>query len=300
MIKIVLNPYTDYVCALADEVAAARELPLGGLAVLDRAEPKQDAPLVLLFSPHPDDECITGLLPLRLMREAGMRIVNVPATHGSCMERQIERHAEMRAACAFLGWHLIECLSDGDFRMSDGRRMAGGTDADTVDLRPLEILDVTKILGQLQPAIIFFPHAADWNSRHVATHAVVLEALKRMPEAFCCTVVETEYWGAMDAPNLMVEGDVTMVADLVAATAFHRGEVKRNPYHLWLPAWMMDNVRRGSERVGGQGHAAPEWNFATLYHVKRWSQGRMESIQIQDPFLSVSRSPQSALFSQIP
>ena len=71
-----------------------------------------------------------------------------------------------------------------------------------------------------------------------------------------CLAVETEFWGAMDAPNLMVESSAADVADLVAALSLHVGEVARNAYHLRLPAWMIDNVRRGAELVGGQNGAA--------------------------------------------
>jgi N-acetylglucosamine malate deacetylase 1 len=60
------------------------------------------------------------------------------------------------------------------------------------------------------------------------------------------------------------------LADMMAATTFHVGEVKRNPYHLLLPAWLMDNVRRGSEVAGGQGGAAPDFSFAALYRLSRW------------------------------
>ena len=66
------------------------------------------------------------------------------------------------------------------------------------------------------------------------------------------------------------------MADLVAATSFHAGEVQRNPYHLMMPAWMQDNVRRGGEMVGGQGGAAPSFTFATLYGVRRWHQGHLQ------------------------
>ena len=51
------------------------------------------------------------------------------------------------------------------------------------------------------------------------------------------------------------------------ARGHHVGEVKRNPYHLLAPARMMDNVRRGSEVVGGQGAAAQSFPFAELYRV---------------------------------
>jgi len=64
-----------------------------------------------------------------------------------------------------------------------------------------------------------------------------------------------------------------MVADLVAAISFHVKEVERNPYHLTLPAWMQDNVRRGGELVGGQGGAVPDFTFAVLYRLRRWGKG---------------------------
>ena len=60
----------------------------------------------------------------------------------------------------------------------------------------------------------------------------------------------------------------------MAALALHAGEVRRNPYHLRLPAWMMDNVRRGGEVAGGQGGAAPDFAFAVLYRLRKWSNGQ--------------------------
>jgi LmbE family N-acetylglucosaminyl deacetylase len=57
----------------------------------------------LIFSPHPDDECIIGGLALRLMREAGMRVVNVAVTQGSNKARQAGRLEELRAACDISG-----------------------------------------------------------------------------------------------------------------------------------------------------------------------------------------------------
>jgi hypothetical protein len=39
---------------------------------------------------------------------------------------------------------------------------------------------------------------------------------------------------------------------------------------------MQDNVRRGAEIVGGQGGQAPNYAFATLYRLQRWSGGRLE------------------------
>src|SRR5258708_18696209 len=82
----------------------------------------------------------------------------------------------------------------------------------------------------------------------------------------------------MDDPNLMVESSERDVRDLISALSFHVGEVQRNPYHLRLPAWLMDNVRRGSELVGGQGGAAPDFLFGTLYRLRRWRAGTFEPV----------------------
>jgi len=62
---------------------------------------------VLIFSPHPDDECINGGLALRLLREARWNIVNVGVTLGSNRGRQSARRRELQNACASLGFKLI-------------------------------------------------------------------------------------------------------------------------------------------------------------------------------------------------
>ncbi len=244
-----MNPYLEFVQNIESGVHRAK-----GVSVSGRTEPIESSSKVLLFSPHPDDECITGLLPLRLMRETGRQIINVPVTFGSNVERQAGRAAELRNACGYLGWELFQGLEN---------------------FQSLEVADVVSILEKFLPETIFMPHSADWNSRHISTHFLVMDALRQMDPSFCCMVVETEFWGAMDDPNLMVEADAQTVADLVAATSLHTGEVARNPYHLSLPAWMQDNVRRGGELVGGQGGTAPDFGFATLYRLRKWQGGEL-------------------------
>jgi N-acetylglucosamine malate deacetylase 1 len=59
-------------------------------------------------------------------------------------------------------------------------------------------------------------------------------------------------------------------ADLIRALACHVGEVARNPYHLRLPAWLADSVRRGGELVQGAGSEPPRGDFATLYQLNRF------------------------------
>ncbi|MEM9081634.1 MAG: hypothetical protein AAGC74_13180, partial [Verrucomicrobiota bacterium] len=118
----------------------------------------------------------------------------------------------------------------------------------------------------------------DWIGRLVATPRLVLGVLDGMGSDFGCLVLETEYWRGMGLPNVLVEGDVGMVADLVAATSLHAGEVARNPYHLSLPGRMQDAVRRGAELVGGQGGEAPRFAFGELYRLRGWRGGEWEEV----------------------
>ncbi len=244
-----MNPYLEFVESIKRATELARSVSVSG-----KVEPVESASKVLLFSPHPDDECITGALPLRLMRELGKQIINIPVTFGSDVERQAGRAGELESACNYLGWEIHH---------------------EPENFQALEVEDMVQILENFRPEIIFVPHSKDWNSRHISTHFLVVDALEKMESDFSCVVVETEYWGAMDDPNLMVEADIKTVADLVAATSLHVEEVARNPYHLLLPAWMQDNVRRGGELVGGQGGAALDCSFATLYRLRKWQEGEL-------------------------
>lgn len=264
-----VNPYTDFVSATARLVAEARQLPLGGFPPAPRPQLSPDAPRVLFFAPHPDDETISGGLALRLLREAKFNVINVAVTQGSKKERQAERLVELQNACAYLGFGVQTTVPNGLERVNAKTRQSDPTYwAQMVKV-------IADILIKYQPRIILCPHERDWNGTHIGVHYLVMDALHTMLPGFECYVVETEFWGAMDDPNLAVEFSANDVADLIAATSFHVGEVKRNPYHLSLPAWLMDNVRRGAEIVGGQGGAAPDFQFAALYRLRRWIHGQL-------------------------
>ena len=264
------NPYQRFTTEFAQLVQKAKSLPLGGLAPALTPSPKKDAPTALFFAPHPDDECIVGGIAVRVMRETGMRLVNVAVTQGSKKERQTERLRELQAACNYIGFELVTTGQSGLERInSKTRREDSAHWAASVKV-------ILAIIQQHQPRVMMFPHDADWNSTHIGTHFLVMDALKQMPASFECFLIETEFWGQMTDPNLMVEISSSDLADMIAATTFHVGEVKRNPYHLLLPAWMLDNVRRGSELVGGQGGVAPDFTFAALYRLRKWSGGQLK------------------------
>jgi hypothetical protein len=89
----------------------------------------------------------------------------------------------------------------------------------------------------------------------------------------------------------MLKIPATDLGDLMTALTSPAGEVRRNPYHLTLPAWLAYNVRRGGELVGGQGGAAPDFPFATLYRLSRWIGGRLETTHSGGKVLGASDKP---------
>lgn len=263
------TPYLHYVSSLAALARDGKQFPLGGFAMPAHPPVAADAPTALIFSPHPDDECIIGGLALRLQRQAGYRVVNVAVTQGSNKARQQGRWDELVNACAYLGFELVQTVPGGLEQINPKTRAGDPTHwAGCVDV-------IAGILAEHRPSVIFFPHESDWNSSHIGTYHLVMDALGRQRPDFSCHVVETEFWGAMATPNLMVESSVQDLADMMTALSFHVEEVRRNPYHLLVPAWMQDNVRRGGEVVGGQGGAAPDFMFATIYRLREWRDGAL-------------------------
>jgi LmbE family N-acetylglucosaminyl deacetylase len=263
------TPYHNFVAGLSQALDKAKTLPLGGFPPAPRPSLPAGAPKALFFSPHPDDECISGGLAVRLLRETKMNVINVAVTQGSKKERQAERYRELQAACDYLGLGLVPTAPNGLEKINPKTR--------TQDPAHWEkaVSIIHGILVEHQPRVVLFPHERDWNSTHIGVYYLVTDALKKMPASFECYTVETEFWGAMDDPNLMVEMSENDLSDMIAALTFHVGEVNRNPYHLSLPAWMMDNVRRGGELVGGQGGAAPDYKYAALCRLRKWSKGQL-------------------------
>jgi len=269
-----MNTYFSFVKKYEKLLDEGKQLPLGGFKKLDLPALPENPKTVLLFSPHPDDECVIGALPLRFRRELLMNVKNVAVTLGCKKERQYGRLEELKNACKFLGFELVQTKENGleninlETRENDKRQWTKNVDC------------IQQILSIEKPEIIFIPHKKDANSTHIGVNYLVLDALDKMPSDFSCHVIETEFWSPLDSPNLMIESSIDDVAALVAATSFHVEEVKRNPYHLLLPAWMMDNVRRGAELVGKQGGNAPDFTFTTLYRITNYTDDKFNNGKI--------------------
>jgi LmbE family N-acetylglucosaminyl deacetylase len=258
------NPYLDLVGEFVACLHRGRQLPLGGFPASAQPVLAPEAPVTLVFSPHPDDESIIGALPLRLRREAGHRVVVVAVTLGSNLARQPERLEELRGACGYLGFELVPSRDGGMSGITPAARAA-----DPVAWAS-QVGRIAQLLEAHRPALVVLPHAGDGHPTHQGTHHLVMDGLRLLGDKLRCKVAFTEFWAAQAEPNLLVASGAADVADLMAAISFHAGEVRRNPYHVLLPSWMADNVRRGSELIGGQGGAALAAEFATLYRSADW------------------------------
>jgi N-acetylglucosamine malate deacetylase 1 len=108
-----MTPYDDFVRAFVRLLQQGRSLPLGDFPRPEKPKRRPDAPKALIFSPHPDDEVIIGALPLRLLRELEMNVINVAVTQGSNKARQQERWKELTACCNYIGFGLIATRENG-------------------------------------------------------------------------------------------------------------------------------------------------------------------------------------------
>ena len=261
--------------AIYDRLLQGKTLPL---FYETSALPKRNLPSkqatglqVMICSPHPDDESIIGGLPLRLMNE-GATVTNVAVTLGSNQARRAARREELRLACGYLGFSLSILAGEGLVEVN----LQSRTDQPARWQTYIELLQ-KKILT-LRPDVIICPHSEDGHPTHQGTHALVMDTIAVLN--YDGWVVQSEFWQPMKKPNLMIASCSQDVTDLMVALACHVGEVERNPYHLRLPAWMADNVRRGGEIMYGHIGCSPPYSFATLYRAEKWQGNSLQENEI--------------------
>ena len=259
--------YLPFVEGFEHLLAQGRALRVVPQPLPDLRAVAQDAPVCLLFSPHPDDEVITGGLPWRLRRQDGWRIVNVAVTLGSKPERRAARWSELEQCCARLGFELRSASGE---HLTGLERISPQGPAREPGHWAQAVQRIAGLLLQFQPRVVLCPHDNDGHAAHTGTHQLVMDALRSVGDRVQPHVLLTEYWNTQPSPGLMVQLSAHDMADLVAALSLHVGEVSRNPYHLTLPAGCIDAARRGAERVGAPGAQTPGFTFATLYGWQRW------------------------------
>ena len=250
--------------ALLENAIQQPPVMAGDLYPAEADPPQADAPVCLIFSPHPDDEALVGGLPLRL-RAAGWRVVNVAVTLGSRLDRRAARWQELQASCRVLGFELIAASGAPGMGL-EGVRTAGHA-AQHANWRAA-VERVINVMARYQPRVVVCPHELDGHDVHMATSQLVLQALAGVP-TLSPHLLLSEYWNTQLQPQLMLGLTDQQVGQMMLATAMHAGEVSRQPYHLTLPAWLMDSARRGAERVGGPGAANSGMTYAALYGWRR-------------------------------
>jgi len=262
------EPFAAYVAGFEDLLSSGHGLHASVARAPKLPALTRDAPVCLMFSPHPDDEAISGALPWRLRAQSGWRVVNIAVTLGSNTQRRDARWSELCACCAFLGFDPVSASGETHHGLERISRMTQQTD------RPHWgncVARVAALIALYRPRLIVFPHADDGHAVHIGTHLLVKDALLRLGPDLQVYLALSEYWNTQSDPGLMVELGNSDVAALIGALSQHVGEVRRNPYHLSLPAWFIDSVRRGAERVRPPGSPAPEFRFASLYGWERWT-----------------------------
>lgn len=253
-----------------------------GASIQVSCEEKRQAPIhppafneqkILICSPHPDDEALTGTLPLRLHQEQPASVLNIGITLGSDPAGKAARLDELTAACDVLGFNLE--MAGGPLAFDSVTSQTRGQDPagwqEKVDI-------LQNIFVRHKPDLVLFPHDDDSHSTHIGVHYLTIAALRQysMEADKEVLVVETEFWHPMRDPNLLIGVTAEDVALMVAALTHHQGELARNPYHLRLPPRLMDNVRRGAELIGGCRRKAPDFVFGELYRVSRMVNGSMQ------------------------
>ena len=284
------NPFARYVGGFENLLARGRALGAPDAYRPQLAALGAGAPVCMVFSPHPDDEAISGALPWRLRRHDGWRVINVAVTLGSKVERRAERWQELSRCCDFLGFDLVSASGEAQHGLE---RITPWTAASDPTYWGSSAARVARLIDAHQPLLIVCPHANDGHAAHIGTHLLVMDGLRGADKSLRPHLGFSEYWNTQSDPGLMVELDKSEVADLVAALSLHTGEVARNPYHLTLPAWFMDGVRRGAERVGAPAATAPDAPFASLYGWQRWENGACRPLP---PRFWPSGAPARALF----
>lgn len=110
-------------------------------------------------------------------------------TQGSNKARQQGRWDELTQACRYLGFDLVQTVPGGLEKINPKTRGADPSHWATC----VEV--IARIVAEHQPAVVFFPHETDWNSSHIGTYHLLMDALGQQGPTFACHVVETEFWG---------------------------------------------------------------------------------------------------------
>ena len=185
-----------------------------------------------------------GGCALRMQEEWGARVTVVPFSYGSNVSRKAARAQELKEAVAVLGFDLFDPRKNSAMEK----------------LTSAEFLEAVK---KIDPEIIISPHAEDRHPAHIEAHLLAASVVSFAQSKI--RWIQTEYWQAAVTPNFFVPLSTAHVVKIGEALMKHTGEVSRNPYHLSLPAWYMDQARRAQELISsGMGGIGSTFIFGQI------------------------------------
>ncbi len=261
------DEWLQYIEGVVKAIDAGRKIPLGPSAppLIAPEEGLTKPGKVLYCAPHPDDEALSGALALRLRFDSGAQVTNVAITLGSDPAQRPRRLREVESACRAFGFSLVvPHHPEGFERVNETCRRENRDEWCEM------VTALREIFDRELPDVVMTSHDQDFNTTHLGTHRLVMEALGehlRRQRHDPVLLIETEFWHQIERPNLMLGLTPEFVAAQLVGVCEHGAEMRRNPYHLLHVCRLMDNVRRGSEVVGGQGAAAQPFVFAELYRA---------------------------------
>jgi LmbE family N-acetylglucosaminyl deacetylase len=86
----------------------------------------------------------------------------------------------------------------------DWTRFIPRADKGILNTGPTQVDELVKSIEKINPDILFFPSSTDWNRTHLGVYLLTIDALQKIPGVEV-TLIETEFWGQIQNPNLMVE-----------------------------------------------------------------------------------------------
>jgi LmbE family N-acetylglucosaminyl deacetylase len=231
--------------------ARAPEVPALSASVSFR--PKR----ILILAPHPDDECLMSGFAVRAVETFQAEVGVIPFSYGSKIERRTERKAELAHALSSLGFTLVE-----------SRAIPGSADE-------LTAKEFDSALEKFKPDVVISAHLNDGHPVHMRSAELAGLALQEYASASKQSLhwLQSEFWQSMQKPNLLIPLSSAHLAKMGSALMAHAGEISRNPYHLTLPAWALEQVRRGSEMQVDEsenrisGSTKSNFVFGQLYRV---------------------------------
>ena len=216
---------------------------------------------ILILAPHPEDECLMSGFAIRAQSAFQSEVVVVPFSYGSKVERRAARKVELAHALKILEFNLL------DPRIK--------TESD----EELTVAEFRIALKSFNPDVVLSMHLNDGHPVHIRSAKLAQKALQDYASDSKQTIhwLQSEFWQSMDKPNLLIPLSAAEIAKMGDALSAHVGEVSRNPYHLTLPAWSMEQVRRGSEmcvdETGARisGAKKDDYVFGQIYRIEKIS-----------------------------